>query len=393
MTEVMIKKCALKMIFFVILLSFIPAAYSEQANIRFNLKDITTTHELKDVMIFLSVFEGGSGDLAYEGVFNINKSLNIALENGSYKVIILADSIGTEGRDYFREEHIYLRDVSRSIQDIFLFPVGSLRGVVKDKFDNIAGYAELKFDCLDDIGISFPDTASKFGSFKADIMPVGRCKIFATYGDAVGFQEVSIERGGLVDIEIRLDKGIARSGPKPGRELYYLPILLPILFLMVILLALSYLRIRKKKALRNHPGHSKISKISKKKKGMKSGNIAGKGVGESRLPDKQKMKEATKEAEKEDRDKVQHIVEGVTAQGGRAKDIMVTLNANEKSVVSFLLKGKGEGTQAGIRHGTMIPRTSLARVLESLSSKKIIDVEREGKAVRVRLTSWFLERN
>ena len=79
----------------------------------------------------------------------------------------------------------------------------------------------------------------------------------------------------------------------------------------------------------------------------------------------------------------------------RAKDIIQTLNEKEKKVVKYLLeheyKGKKhQGIQSNIRRETGSPRTSLARAIESLKIKKIIEVEKIGKAIKLKLTDWFL---
>ena len=74
----------------------------------------------------------------------------------------------------------------------------------------------------------------------------------------------------------------------------------------------------------------------------------------------------------------------------RAKDVIETLNEKEKKIVNYLLEHEHKGVQSSIRHETGIPRTSLARCLKSLEIKKIIEVEKHGKAVKIKLTDWFL---
>jgi uncharacterized membrane protein len=69
---------------------------------------------------------------------------------------------------------------------------------------------------------------------------------------------------------------------------------------------------------------------------------------------------------------------------------MPTLNAKEKEIVSFLELNKGKALQSQIRHHTGIPRTSLARIIKGLEDKNILQVRKEGKAVKIKLTDWFL---
>jgi uncharacterized membrane protein len=66
------------------------------------------------------------------------------------------------------------------------------------------------------------------------------------------------------------------------------------------------------------------------------------------------------------------------------------LNEKEKKIVNYLLENDNKGVQSCIRHETGIPRTSLSRCLKSLEIKKIIEVEKIGKAVKIKLTDWFL---
>lgn len=85
-------------------------------------------------------------------------------------------------------------------------------------------------------------------------------------------------------------------------------------------------------------------------------------------------------------------VERKVEVGPRVKDILPTLNPKERDVVSFLLANRYKATQSEIRHNTGIPRTSLARALQSLETKNIIKITKIGKAVKIHLTDWFLER-
>jgi hypothetical protein len=91
--------------------------------------------------------------------------------------------------------------------EILLFPVASLRGIVKDSLDNIVSYADLKFACKPLPKINHPSSADRFGTFST-ITPTGKCKVYASYEDALGFEEITLGQGELRDIEIKLDKTI-----------------------------------------------------------------------------------------------------------------------------------------------------------------------------------------
>ncbi len=74
----------------------------------------------------------------------------------------------------------------------------------------------------------------------------------------------------------------------------------------------------------------------------------------------------------------------------RTRDIIETLREKERQVVQVILDSGNESTQARIKSATGIPKTSLSRILEGLSAKKILEVEIHGKLKKVRLTTWFL---
>lgn len=71
------------------------------------------------------------------------------------------------------------------------------------------------------------------------------------------------------------------------------------------------------------------------------------------------------------------------------KDAFIALSSKEKKIVSFLLEQKEVVYQAKIVYGTKIPKTTLAKILPELENKKIVEVEKVGKAKKVKLTPWF----
>ena len=74
----------------------------------------------------------------------------------------------------------------------------------------------------------------------------------------------------------------------------------------------------------------------------------------------------------------------------RVNDILNSLKAREKQIVTFLLENNYQATQAKIISGTGIPKTSLMRTLDSLVMRNIIQVQKIQKAKKITLTSWFL---
>ncbi|MBW2969750.1 hypothetical protein KY319_01375 [Candidatus Woesearchaeota archaeon] len=175
-------------------------------------------------------------------------------------------------------------------------------------------------------------SADKFGAFSVSGIPSGPCRVFAAYGDGGGFELVNIEDNQTMYIEVKLDKTIVNI---PQKHNY----LFPALIILIVLIVFSAI----------------LFKIWKK----------------------EKVLEKKVRAE---------------SHSARVLDVLKTLKPKEASVVEFLLQNRNESSQSKIRHATGLPRTSLARCLKDLESKKIICVERHGKLVKVRLSDWFLER-
>jgi len=289
-------------------------------NVFLGLKDANTNEDISHVAIYVNI--NGQNIDQY-----ISDELKINLDNGKYSITIRGDDLSTPGNDYYKKTDIVVEN--NLIQEIFVYPVGTVKGIVKDNLDNIVGDAELKFECTPNPEITFPSKTDKFGGFYANFVPTGKCKIFASYNGGIGFKEVDIIKGNLEDIEINLDKSIIS---KEGNILFQLGITL----LIIVALLIAYFR----KEIEFH--------FFKKK---------------------EKPKETINK---------------------RAKDVIETLNEKEKKIVNYLLEHEHKGVQSSIRHETGIPRTSLARCLKSLEIKKIIEVEKHGKAVKIKLTDWFL---
>jgi len=57
-----------------------------------------------------------------------------------------------------------------------------------------------------------------------------------------------------------------------------------------------------------------------------------------------------------------------------------------------LLRKDGEVTQARIIYSLMIPKTTLVRLLASLEAKQVILIKKYGKAKKIALTDWILEK-
>ncbi len=297
----------------VLLLVILLAAATAQAA-ELSIKDSETGTPIADKIISININE-------QEFIKQTDSSgkINLKIEPGQ-KAEFTIDAVETSGKDYY-SSMLYDNET-----EILLFPIASLRGIVKDSLDNIVSYADLKFACKPLPKIKHPSNADKFGTFST-ITPTGKCKIYASYEDAIGFEEITIEQGELRDVEIKLDKTIVSF---PAEK--YTGWIIGLIAGLVVFATIAYFVLRKKEPKQ-----------------------------------KAEKKESTK-----------------------SKDILPTLNKKEKEIVSFLEMNKSKALQAQIRHHTGIPRTSLARIIKGLEDKNILQVRKEGKAVKIRLTDWFL---
>jgi len=209
----------------------------------------------------------------------------------------------------------------------------TVKGVVLDSLDNLVDGAELKADCLMDERF----VTDKFGSFMIEGLPSGNCRIYATFADGVGFEDIVIEEKTL-DLEIKLDKTIVKFSERSNYN-----VLLFVLGIVILILILLYFKLLRKE---------------------------------------RKIERKVKEEEKEIK----------RSEHKRARDILKTSNAKERKIIEFLLDNNHISSQSKIRHNTGITRTSLARCLKGLEAKNIVSLERIGKLVKVKLTEWFLEK-
>ncbi|MBN1502635.1 hypothetical protein JW930_03755 [Candidatus Woesearchaeota archaeon] len=276
--------------------------------------DLFVTNTVSLEQTTLSQFIGESGEIETQ------------LDGGEWNITAHLDDISTSGKDYYGR--YIIRSYEFDKMDLFILPVGSIRGTVLDKLDNLVSNAKLKFDCQTQNGGKFPISSDEFGSFSYDYAPVGQCRVSAMYNGAAGFENVIVEKGNTTEIMIRLNKTVVS---KPRLELDFGFILMSIIIAVIGVFFV----------------------FGKKEK-------------------KGKDKTAAQELHK------------------RTKDVFSTLSEREKIVVSFLLDNNMESTQNIIKYKTRIPKTSLVRILHSLENKKIISLEKIGNLKKIKLTTWFL---
>ncbi len=256
---------------------------------------------------------------------------------GFINLRVSVDDTETEGYDFFGENTFFVNQ-SKNIS-VVLFPVGSARILVVDE-NNHPIEAPVRIDCSRSNGVQGYFTTDKFGVVKTEFLPVGKCVFRSAVDNVVINKSIEITRGSKKEVILELEGYSSRKNSYSW-----------VWVAAIAIVAVVGFSIRKMKT---------------------------KGRSE---------KKENKPAE-------------VVISSGK-EDIMTALNKKEKHVVQFLLeeakKAGADGkhtknfyvSQANLVRGADIPKTSLARVLESLTNKSILSVEKIGKLKKISLTEWF----
>ena len=148
------------LVFAILILCTLPLIYADNhSTILLTFKDISNDKHISDVVVHGST--DGYQKNQYLGAEDI---FSWELDPGQYTLTLQADNPLTSGKDYFKVEPIHFDE--RLVDVVYLYPVGTLRGMVKDTFENIVGNAELRFECTTSFGTDFPQYTTKFGSFE-----------------------------------------------------------------------------------------------------------------------------------------------------------------------------------------------------------------------------------
>lgn len=223
----MIKRLLLLVFIFIFLISSVLAVdYS------FEFQSVETLEPVHGCVAYFN-----TGETIYNKYLHEDEAVTLTLEEIPTLLEITVDVIDTAGFDYYTA--IYTSEITLSEENkvnVVLLPeASSLRGTVKDKLDNVVSNAKLKFECANlNPTTHVPEYTDEFGSFFIEAMPVGECKIHATFEDGAGSTTVNLQKGDLQDIEIKLDKSIIYDAAG-FNYLYFVPVLL------VIIAALVYL--------------------------------------------------------------------------------------------------------------------------------------------------------
>jgi len=319
-------------LYLVLILILVTPVLAQEPNVILTLVDALSKEPIGNMFVEVSL-----NDEKTQHYLNEDETLKLSLAEDDYTLKLLVNNQATEGYDYYGED--YLQVKNNFIKVIYLYPVGSLNGFVKDKLDNVISEAELKFECNRAIQIDYPKKADHFGSFSLDYLPIGNCKVYGSFDNKLGIIETEIKMGDNTYLEIKLDQVLVL----PKKTNYFPLVILSIL--IVLTLVLFFFK-----------------------------------------------KKTTKNRNKEQKHQTKENSEAKQNLGRRGKDLYKTLRINEKKIVDFLTHHSGSIYLSKIHYKTGISKGSLFRNLESLERKNIVETVREGKIRKVKLTSWFLEK-
>jgi len=320
---------------------------------------------------------------------NPEGELSYKLTGGRWKLELTADYSPTPEMDFFVEDDLTIEEGDVLTKTLYLYPVGALEGKVTDHSGNLIGGAELKFNCKPNLDLAYKNKTDKFGTFQLDIAPAGKCKVSAAYNNLVGEAEAEIRQGDLSLVTISLTEPVLSS---------YSWLYLTGFVVFILLAYLIFGFIKKKKKQDDRVQQKKKPKKQAKSANKKSeSNVAEwavevKGEEPKTVTVEHMHVETPRTIETTASESLAHSRE--TEDKGelnpRARDIMKTLNEREAKIATFLLGNNHKSTQASIRNGTGIPKTSLARSFAMLESKNVVKIETIGKLKKVELTDWFL---
>ena len=270
-----------------------------------------------------------------------NGEIILTLDPGNWEITAKIDDFATPGKDYISNKFCINLE-NTTTDDLFMLPVGGVRGDVYNKEGERVVNAEIKLDCERDYGDTNTTTDS-FGAFSIDYAPVGSCRIFALFGSSVGFTEINITAGGIKTVNITLTQ--ATVSPIGGLADIFLAIIILVL-ISIVLLSINKKRTKKEITSSDKPKNPK-NDIEQ----MESAKIS------------------------------------VTP---KMRDIIETLSEREQKIVNLLIEHGGQLTQYEIRRQLWIPKATVSRDVYSLEQKKIIKSIRIGRDKEVKLTGWFL---
>jgi hypothetical protein len=294
-------------------------------NLNLEIRDIKSGDLITDAHIRVYMSNNGQqvGTLRFVGE---DGTISLQLPADTWQITLKLDIIGTPGKDYYSQFQVILN--SDQNQTAFMQAVGSLSGDVVDENNKLIQDAEVKFECSGDYGETALLATDQFGSFSAEWLPVGSCKVSAISGKKVSSSTVQISQGEVSVVSIVLEKDVAT----PVDDYSWL------LLLSVFVLAAIALLFFKKSNRKPSP-----------KEGPKPVR-----------PDR-------------------HM-----------NDILSALDENERKIIELLMEKGGESLQNKMTRELGFPKSSMSRAVGGLEARGLIETEKLGRIKRVKLSQWFL---
>jgi len=370
------------------LVSVCSAEIEDQTTFVGLIKDITTNQPVSSLALIMKASNLNTGQALRPIIYlSQNGTFEYKFDPGNWVFDIMLYNPFTEEISYYAQRAVNIQKAEKILErNLYVTPVGAVEGTVLDDSDRLAIGADLDFKCAGQEKTEFPEKTDKFGTFRASLVPAGKCTIYAAYNGQVGSSEVVVEKGKLASTTINLNKKIITSVP-------IFTIIVIIILLMIILLLVIFIR----RKIRLRIKETKDAKAAGRKKAdKKSAKISRKNkhADSSASTEENQVKETEKAAVGNTATNTADAAEtGQKELNPRARDILKTLNERENQIAKFLIDNNNQSTQATLRNATGIPKTTLVRVFQSLEAKKVIAVEKIGKMKKITLTDWFLGKN
>ncbi len=212
---------------------------------------------------------------------------------------------------------------------VLLFPIGYLKGEVRDEKNNLIKGAKLTFSCLPQTETEYPKEADELGQFQIPNQKIGECTVSARWKDSMGKGTAIIIQGQAAEIKIVLGEEIN------GKSNW------PLIGALAALIATA---------------------------------LIGIVIYQQKNKEPNKKKAANKEEK--------------SVTNGHLEILAKALPEKEKNLILILAQQKEEWTaQSTLRYQLHLPRMSMGRLVKSLEGRGLVETEKVGKLIKLRLTA------
>lgn len=359
---------AILMAFVISLLPFVSLVSADLTPISINIIAIQENTSMADKSVFYSITNVEQGFVIQtRDLTDSAGRLTLDLDPGIYEFELGVDFEGTEGFDYFGESLLTVRDEEVGLT-VGVQPVGGLVINFIDRDGNPVTDTTLRINCRANYGMQETIEADRFGFVRLDYLPVGQCEFRATAQDFFISYVTDISQGQRENIALRFDE--VRVGSRFNGLLVFSFLSL---FVGLGIGAFLFYKFGKNTLFGFENNRSEEVKANNNSDIKDNTDLTDDKTG---FDDSKQVNNSQKEL------------------SDVKKGILLGLRGREKKVVKYLLSLEDEGerlrlSQAKLVRGTGIPKTSLARIVDSLSSKDILDVEKVGKLKKIGLSDFF----